>query len=153
MNPIPPFLPDANVWINALNSTAHDHTACRGWLDRVTSDGGVLFVNDLTECALLRIATHPRLGIATPEAAMHFHATLLDYPFAVRATPGERHREILHRFIRDLALSGNDINDAWLAALAVERGAILASLDEGFSRFPGLSWINPALDPTSNRGT
>jgi hypothetical protein len=32
-------------------------------------------------------------------------------------------------------------------------GAILASLDEGFSRFPGLSWINPALDPTSNGET
>lgn len=153
MTAIPPFLPDANVWINALNSTAHDHAACRSWLDRVTSASGVLLVNDLTECALLRIATYPRLGIATPEAAMQFHTALLDYPFAVRASPGEHHREILHRFIRDLALSGNDINDAWLAALAIERGATLASLDKGFSRFHGLSWINPALDTTSNRET
>lgn len=144
MTATPPILPDANVWINALNSTAHDHTACRAWLDQVTSDGGVLLVNDLTECALLRIATHPRLGIATPEAVVLFHTSLLEYPFAVRATPGEQHREILHFFIRELKLSGNDINDAWLAALAIERGAILASLDEGFSRFPGLSWINPA---------
>lgn len=140
----PSYLPDAHVWINALNSTARDHTACRSWLDRITSDGGVLLLNDLTECALLRIATHRRLGIATPEAAMDFHTALLDYPYALRTSPGEFHREILHRLIRDLSLSGNDINDAWLAALAIERGAILASLDEGFSRFPGLSWINPA---------
>jgi toxin-antitoxin system PIN domain toxin len=139
-----PFLPDANIWINALNSTARDHSACRAWLDRVTSGGAVLLVNDLTDCALLRIATHPRLDIASPEAAMAFHTALLGYPFALRASPGENHRDILHRFIRDLSLVGNDINDAWLAALAIERGATLVSLDEGFSRFSGLSWTNPA---------
>lgn len=144
MTAAPPFLPDANVWINALNSTAPDHSACRSWLDRITSGGGVLLLNDLTECAMLRIGTHPRLGIATPEAAMAFHTAMLDYPLALRASPGVNHREILHRLMRDLSLCGNDINDVWLAALAIERGAILVSLDEGFSRFPGLSWINPA---------
>lgn len=140
----PPFLPDANVWLNALNTTAPHHAACRRWLDQVTSTGGVLLVNDLTECALLRIGTHPQLGIATPEAAMAFHTALLEYPFTLRATPGQTHRDILHRLIRELSLTGNDINDAWLAALAIERGSTLASLDQGFSRFPGLDWINPA---------
>lgn len=138
------FLPDANIWINALNSTARDHAGCRRWLDRVTSDGAVLLVNDLTDCALLRIGTHPKLDIATPEAAMTFHTALLEYPFALRVSPGEKHRDILHRFIRDLSLVGNDINDAWLASLAIERGATLVSLDEGFSRFSGLSWTLPA---------
>ena len=42
-----------------------------------------------------------------------------------------------------LLLSGNDLNDAWLAALALEHGAILVSTDEGFARFPGLAWQNP----------
>lgn len=144
MSSSPPFLPDANIWLNALNSTATDHSACRSWLDEVTSSGGVLLVNDLTECALLRIGTHPQLGIATPEAAMAFHKAMLDYPLTLRATPGTRHGQILHAMIRDLSLAGNDLNDAWLAALAIERGATLVSLDKGFSRFPGLDWINPA---------
>ena len=139
-----PFLPDANIWLNMLNATAPDHAACRRWLDQVTSRGGTLLVNDLTECAVLRVGTHPRLGIATSEAALAFHMAMLDYPFTLRASPGGRHREILHALIRNLSLVGNDLNDAWLAALAIEHGATLVSLDRGFSRFPGLTWINPA---------
>jgi predicted nucleic acid-binding protein len=76
---------------------------------------------------------------------MDFHKALLDYPNTQRISPGERHWETLHSLIRTLSLSGNDINDAWLAALAIERGATLISLDQGFSRFPGLSWFNPAM--------
>ena len=38
-----------------------------------------------------------------------------------------------------------DINDVWLATLAIEHRATLVSTDQGFSRFPGLSWINPCL--------
>jgi len=144
MSSSPSFLPDANIWLNALNATAADHSACRRWLDEVTSVGGALLVNDLTECALLRIGTHPQLGIATPEAAMAFHKAMLDYPFILRASPGTRHCEILHAMIQNLSLAGNDLNDAWLAALAIEHGATLVSLDKGFSRFPELTWINPA---------
>jgi len=135
------FLPDANIWLNALNSSARDHAVCREWLDQITSCGCEIWVNDLTECALLRIGTHPQLGIATPAAAMAFHKALLDYPFTRRANPGELHIDLLHRLIRDHTLSGNDLNDAWLAALAMERGATLVSLDRGFSRFSGLEWV------------
>jgi len=42
-----------------------------------------------------------------------------------------------------LLLSGNDLNDAWLAALAIEHGATLVSTDTGFARYPGLTWQNP----------
>jgi hypothetical protein len=36
--------------------------------------------------------------------------------------------------------------DAWLAALAIERGATLCSTDADFSRFPALKWLNPLAD-------
>jgi predicted nucleic acid-binding protein len=52
---------------------------------------------------------------------------------------------IFSGFITSLGLCGNDINDVWLAALALEHRATLVSTDQGFSRFPGLSWINPCL--------
>jgi predicted nucleic acid-binding protein len=35
------------------------------------------------------------------------------------------------------------IQDAHLAALAIERGATLCSTDADFSRFPVLKWLNP----------
>ena len=39
--------------------------------------------------------------------------------------------------------SQNLVNDAHLAALAIEHGAELNSCDSDFSRFSGLRWINP----------
>ncbi|MDB6135000.1 MAG: domain protein family protein [Verrucomicrobiales bacterium] len=138
------FLPDANIWLNALNQSSRDHAVCRQWLDQATSTGQDLLVNDLTECALLRIGTHPQLGISTPTVALAFHKALLDYPQTRRCSPADRHHQILSGFLTGLGLVGNDVNDAWLAALAVEHHATLVSLDEGFSRFPGLLWHNPA---------
>jgi len=137
------FLPDANIWLNALNQSSRDHLVCRQWLDQATVAGWELLLNDLTECALLRIGTHPQFGISTPAVVLAFHKAMLDYPQARRCSPTGRHHEILSGFITGLGLVGNDINDAWLAALAVEHRATLVSLDEGFSRFPGLLWHNP----------
>jgi uncharacterized protein len=54
-----------------------------------------------------------------------------------------RHTSLFAGFITSLKLCGNDINDAWLAALAIEHRATLVSTDEGFGRFPGLRRLNP----------
>jgi hypothetical protein len=40
-------------------------------------------------------------------------------------------------------LALDNISEVISAALAMERGAALAFTDGDFSRFPGLSWINP----------
>jgi uncharacterized protein len=138
------FLPDANIFINALNQSASDHAACRRWLDQATAASRQILVNDLTECAFLRICTFPRLAISTTDLTLAFHKALLEYPQTLRCSPGHRHHPIFSDFITGLGLSGNDINDAWLAALAIEHNATLVSLDQGFSRFPGLAWLNPA---------
>jgi predicted nucleic acid-binding protein len=45
--------------------------------------------------------------------------------------------------VTELDLVGNDLNDAWLAALAIEHDATLVSLDRGFERFPSLRWREP----------
>jgi predicted nucleic acid-binding protein len=37
------------------------------------------------------------------------------------------------------------VQDARLAALALEHGLILCSTDGDFARFPGLHWENPLL--------
>lgn len=138
------FLPDANIWLNALSQSSRDHALCRCWLDQATAAGQRLLINDLTECALLRIGTRPELGISTSAITLTFYRSLLDYPQIRRCSPGRRHYQILSAFLADLHLTGNDINDAWLAALAIEHHATLVSLDKGFSRFPGLSWRSPA---------
>jgi predicted nucleic acid-binding protein len=42
-----------------------------------------------------------------------------------------------------LNLLGNQVNDAFLAALALEQEATLVSADRGFEGFPALRWLDP----------
>jgi hypothetical protein len=47
---------------------------------------------------------------------------------------------------------GNLIQDAYLAALALEHDAVFVTTDRDFARFPGLRWQHPldADRPTTN---
>ena len=76
----------------------------------------------------------------------HFLQTLLD---ALRQTsyrrlePGTAYDAHLKALCSNLNLQGNDINDAFLAALALEYSAVLVSADQDFKRFSGLQVLDP----------
>lgn len=53
------------------------------------------------------------------------------------------HAEILEKLVSAHGAVGPLVTDAVLAGLAIEYGAILASTDQGFSRYPELNWIDP----------
>jgi predicted nucleic acid-binding protein len=57
---------------------------------------------------------------------------------------GERHRSIFQDLCQRLSLRGNDIPDAYLAAIALEQGVVWVTSDRGFARFPGLRLEHPA---------
>jgi toxin-antitoxin system PIN domain toxin len=140
------YLPDANVLIHALRKESKEHESCRRWLTDAAAAGDAIGLCELVEAALLRIPTLPRLALVPMADTLGFwKEDLWSYPGTRRLAPGPRHAAIFSGFITSLGLCGNDINDVWLAALAIEHRATLVSTDQGFSRFPGLSWINPCL--------
>jgi toxin-antitoxin system PIN domain toxin len=139
------FLPDSNILLSALRTNAPAHAVCRAWLLEATRADHEIVLCELVECSLLRISTLPGLGFAAMDAALAFwREDLWTYPRLLRVGASHTHNEQFCRFIQDLRLSGNDVNDAWIAALAIEHGATLVSLDEGFTRFPGLRCLNPS---------
>lgn len=139
------FLPDANVLINALRKDSVEHESCRQWLMQVAAVGDEIGLCELVEAALLRITTLPKLQLVPMSETLGFWKDdLWTYPGTRRLAASTRHLAILSDFICTLSLCGNDINDAWLAALVIEHRATLVSTDQGFARFPGLSWINPS---------
>lgn len=139
------FLPDANVLIHALRKQSPDHERCRNWLLGTAAAGDLIGLCELVEAALLRIVTLPKLQLVPmPEVMGYWKEDLWTYPGTRRLAAGGRHAEIFSQLISDLDLCGNDVNDAWLAALAIEQRATLVSTDTGFGRFPGLDWLNPA---------
>ncbi len=138
------FLPDANVLIHALRRDSAEHESCRRWLTDTAAAGDPIGLCELVEAALLRIPTLPKLQLVPMCETLGFWKDdLWSYPGTRRLAAGTRHPGIFSNFISSLGLCGNDINDVWLAALAIEHRAILVSTDLGFARFPGLGWINP----------
>ena len=57
--------------------------------------------------------------------------------------PGEQHWGILKRLVIYDQATRNLVNDAHLAALAIEHGASICTNDKDFTRFTGLKIINP----------
>jgi hypothetical protein len=95
--------------------------------------------------AFLRVGTNPRIrkDAFTVEEAAAIVAGWLARPTITLLNPGERHWEILRDMMTKGQARGPLVTDAHLAALAIEHGAILATSDRDFARFPGLKFFNP----------
>ena len=139
------FVLDVNVLIYAFRRDSPYHTPCHRWLTHALATGSQVAVPSLVELALVRIVTLPALGPAAAPLsdAFAFLAALRQVPTYWRVEPDVRHQERFQRLCADLDLRGNDVNDAYLAAFALEADATLVSADRGFSRFPGLRHFDP----------
>jgi len=78
-----------------------------------------------------------------PSRAIGQVADWLSAPSATLVTAGGRHVDILSRLVEQLGTGGNLVNDAHLAALALEQRAAIVSYDSDFARFDGVSWATP----------
>jgi len=138
---------DANVLIYAFRAELPQHESVREWLiRRLTSQ--VVGLPLLAEMAFLRLMTKPlgTLGAAGWADAWGFLEAVLSYRRARRVSAGPRHKELFEELMRRYELAGDQLVDAWLAALAMESDSLLASADRGFRRFEGLRWLNPLTE-------
>ncbi len=136
---------DVNVLVYAHRSDAPDHEAFRAWLDGVRQGDEPLGVSDLVLSGFVRVVTHPRVfADPTPtELAWSFAAGVRASPATVRLAPGERHWDLFQRLCAATGARGNQVTDAYLAALAIEVNATWMTADRGFGRYPGLRWAHP----------
>lgn len=136
---------DANLLLYAHDPRAVQHDASRAWLESVLSGSEMVRFAWLTLWAFLRIATNPRVyerPLSATEAET-LVSSWLAQPVAGILEPGDRHWEILRTLTRSGQATGALMMDAAIAAIAIEHGATLCTTDRDFSRFPGLTWINP----------
>lgn len=137
---------DASVLLYAVDESSPFHQSCRRWLETALNGSTRVGFPWVSLAAFQRIATHPRAS-ASPllpaQAWAHVTAWLATERAWVPA-PGERHAEIFGRFLVEKDLRGNLVADAHLAALALEYGIGVCSVDSDFARFPEIVWVNPA---------
>ncbi len=133
-------LVDANVLLYAVNEASVHHTKARSWLDAALDGREPVGFAWTVVLAFLRLATHPAVfprPLAADEATAIVRSWLAQ-PAAVLLDPTARHVDVLAGLLAEAGTAANLVNDAHLAALAIEHDAVVVSFDADFGRFRGV---------------
>lgn len=136
---------DANVLVYAHRADLADHADYRRLLERLANDDEPLGLPDIVLSGFLRVVTNRRIfrEPTTADEAWQAVDALLAAPATMRLRAGDRHWVSFRRLATDINARGNDIQDAYVAAYAVENNAMWLSADRGFARFKRLRWSHP----------
>lgn len=139
------ILADVNVLVYAHRKDLPEHARFSTWLRDEIESGRGYAVCDASMTGFLRVVTNGRVfADPTPlDIALRFIDELREQPNVIRVDPGARHWSLFADLCAAIGARGNDIPDAYLAALAIESGSELVTADRGFGRFPGLRWSCP----------
>ena len=139
------MLLDANLLLYAVDRSSQHHDAAASWLTGVLNGTTRVGIPWQTIGAFLRIVTHPRVTtrpLAGAQAWAFVDAWLAADPAWIPAA-SQRTAAVYGELVASVAVTGNLVPDAMLAALAVEHGLTVMTADTDFARFPGLRWENP----------
>jgi toxin-antitoxin system PIN domain toxin len=139
------ILVDANLLVYAHVSGFTQHKAAHAWLDGRLNSSSSVGLPWPSLLAFVRLVSNPRIFTRPVSVAAAWRQVeeWLDCPRVWIPQPTERHREVLGSLVEKQAGKANLVPDSHLAALAIEHGLTLCSLDGDFARFPGLRWQNP----------
>lgn len=135
---------DANVLLYAVNPASPLQERARTWLDGALGSTEAVGFAWTVLLGFLRLATSPIFPspLTVGEAAGVVELWLAQPP-AVVVEPTPRHVGLVRGLLEHSGTAANLVNDAHLAALALEHGAELVSFDHDFQRFAGLRWTSP----------
>lgn len=138
-------LVDVNVLVYALREDAAEHPRYREWLETLVNSDQRFGLSTVVLSGVARVATHPAIfARPTPIAeVLDYLNDLVNAPLCTLVQPGARHYWHFERLCRRLSLAGNQVPDAWLAALAIDSDADWVTTDRGFARYPGLRCRHP----------
>jgi hypothetical protein len=139
------MLMDVNVLVYAHREDAKDHGAFRDWLESVINSNVAYGYSELVLSGFIRVVTHPKVFEvpSSPDAAIAFAQQLRSADHAICIAPGKNHWDLFTQCVGQIAAQGNDIPDAYHAALALEWDCDWVTTDKGFRRFKGLRVRHP----------
>lgn len=142
---------DVNILIYAFRQDLPEHAEIRPWFEAVIQSDEAFGMADLVFSGFLRVVTNskPFPNPSTPQDAMAFVERLRMRANCVILNPGPRHWGIFEKLHAEVNAKGNDVPDAYFAALAIEHGCEWITNDRGFSRYPGLNWSLPDIKGTA----
>jgi len=131
--------------LDAFRSDTIDHPQYKAWLESAISGPAAYGISPQVLSSVARICTHPRIfkQPSRMDDILAFCRVLLELPSATVIEPAERHWSIFESLCRSSRASGNLVQDAWFAALAIESGCEWITTDRDYARFDGLAWRAP----------
>ncbi|MGI8946437.1 MAG: TA system VapC family ribonuclease toxin [Ornithinimicrobium sp.] len=137
---------DANVLLYAVDRGAEHHQVSKTWLDRALAGHEAVLLPWLSLLAFLRLSTHPAVHDQplTVDQALDIVEVWVGAPAAITSEPDSAHTGRLRTLLGATGHGGNLVNDAHLAALAVQHRATVVTFDSDFGRFPGVQWERPS---------
>ncbi|WP_455381572.1 TA system VapC family ribonuclease toxin [Salinispira pacifica] len=140
------ILVDLNILLYAVNTASLEHSEARRWISQILDDDGeTLGLTWIVILGFLRLATSPRLFPQPLDVkdALRFIDALLSHPRVRKVLPGENHWKLLQHLLLSSGRAGNLVNDAHLAACALEQGCVIATRDIDFARYSGIDTLRP----------
>jgi len=136
---------DANLLLYAYGASSAHHEKARAWLQDVLSGAETVGLAWQTIAAFIRISTDPRVpGFRrSAQEALAAVNEWLQLPTVRVLAPGDQYWHLFQEMIVEGQASGPLVSDAEIAALTMEYGGVLHTMDRDFARFPGLRWVNP----------
>jgi toxin-antitoxin system PIN domain toxin len=133
-------VPDANVFLYAIDRSAARHEAGRRWVEGTLSGTETVGLTWAVLLAFIRLSTSAAVFRSPLESgeALDLVEGWLGQPNTVVIHPTDRHASVLRELLEAAGTAGNLASDAHLAALAIEHAATLSSFDADFHRFSGL---------------
>lgn len=131
------FLLDVNVVVAANRVDHARHAVARPWFDRLLAGDEPFTVPTLIWASFLRLVTDRRIfSLPTPRTeAFGFIEDVHAQPHHLSLGPGPRHLRLLQDMCDEADAVGPLVTDAVIAAIAVEHGCTVATMDRDFARF------------------
>ena len=139
------ILPDVNVLLYAFRKDSARHDEYREWLQDTIDGAAAYAMASQVLAAVVRVSTHPRIYVqpSSVAEALSFCGALITPEHCQIIQPGPRHWDLFASLCRRSRATGNLVQDAWFAALAIESGCEWITTDRDYARFPGLRWREP----------
>lgn len=142
------LLLDVNVVV-AAHRDDHVHYATAGhWFQGILGGTAPFAVPLVVWASFLRLVTNRRIfDPPTPLAdAFAFLEATCAQPHHLLLQPGPHHLEILREICVETNATADLVPDAVIAAIALEHGAVVASMDRDFARFPSIDFVVPGAE-------
>lgn len=139
-------LVDTNVLIHAVDPLSEYHARAKRWLDGEISSGRTLLMPWLVLVAFLRLTTNSATAVEPMpfEEAAAIVEAWTSQPNVSSPHPDKPHLSRMRELLASTGTGGHLVNDAHIAALALQHDATVMTFDNDFSRFPGVRWKQPA---------